>query len=219
MLSPARSANRADYRDNRAHGGRKGKRPVEGLTGQGESYVRRHVKASSAAPIHTRRARIGLAGLTMLGLVAFLGIGAPSASAIDTCPNVVFRTGPSSKLPDCRAYELVTPAYTGGHPPTYESFLGDLPGMFATDTVTPAGDSVVYQTLGGGLSGFSATGKLDRYRARRTASGWVTEPISPGGDQMTEGGPGGISSDHDYSVGSAVEPTAKLWPGFVGEIN
>ncbi len=30
---------------NRAHGGRQGKRPVEGLKGQGESYVRRHAKA------------------------------------------------------------------------------------------------------------------------------------------------------------------------------
>jgi hypothetical protein len=181
--------------------------------------VTRHVKASFAAPIQAndrRRVGIGLVGFAMLGLMALLGIGAPSASAVDTCPNAVFRTGPGSALPDCRAYELVTPPYTGGHPLTYEGFLGELSGMFATDTVTPAGDSVVYHTLGGGLSGFSATGELDRYRARRTASGWRTEPISPGGDQMVGEGPGGISPDHEYSVFRAHEPTAKLWPGLAG---
>jgi hypothetical protein len=180
--------------------------------------VRRHVKASAKAPIRaisSSRPTFGLACLAVLGLVAFLGISAPTASAIDTCPNVVFRTGPSAHLPECRAYELVTPRYTGGIPPTFEGWLSDLPGIFATDTVTPQGDSVVYHTLGGGLSGFSATGYVDRYRAKRTANGWVTEPISPGGDEMVQGGPGGVSGDHEYSVGGASTPTAKLWPAFV----
>jgi hypothetical protein len=148
--------------------------------------------------------------------VAFLGLGAPSAGAIDTCPNVVFRTGPSAKLPECRAYELVTPTYTGSQPPTAIGFGGDLPGMFATDNVTPGGDSVVYNTVGGALSGFSGTGYVDRYRARRSSQGWVTEPISPGGDEMILGGPGGISSDHEYAVGGAAGATEKLWPAFGG---
>jgi hypothetical protein len=179
--------------------------------------VRRHAKASSAASIQ-RQVRIGLAGMAMLAFVAFLGIGVPSASAVDTCPNAVFRTGPSAKLPECRAYELVTPSYTGGLPPTFEGFLAEVlgAGMFETDTVTPAGDSVVYNTFGGGLSGFSATGKVDRYRARRAATGWVTEPNSPGGDEMSEGAPGGVSPDHEYTVGFASLVTAKLWPAFAG---
>src|SRR3954464_11736830 len=82
-----------------------------------------------------------LASFVLLAAVA----GAGTASA--ACPNVVFRSGPSAKLPDCRAYELITPEYTGGLPPTFEGFIGDLPGMFSTDTVTPAGDSVVYHTV------------------------------------------------------------------------
>jgi hypothetical protein len=181
--------------------------------------VRSHVRASFAAPIQAsdrRQVRIGLVCLMALGLVAFLGLGAPSAGAIDTCPNVVFRTGPSAKLPECRAYELVSPTYTGSQPPKASGFIDDLPGMFATDNVTPAGDSVVYNTIGGALSGFSGTGYVDRYRARRSAQGWVTEPISPGGDEMTLGGPGGISSDHEYAVGGANGGTEKLWPPFGG---
>jgi len=185
--------------------------------------VNRHAEASFADP--TRHRAIGLGRFTVVclaiaGLVAFLGIGAPTASAIDTCPNVVFRTGPSAKLPECRAYELVSPSFTGGKPPTFEGFLGDLPGMFATDTVTPQGDSVVYNTFGGALSGFSGTGYVDRYRARRSAAGWVTEAVSPGGDERNSGigdGPGGVSSDHEYAAEGAVEPTEKLvGPGFAG---
>jgi len=200
--------------------------------------VRRHARASSGGTIWRRGAKLvdfacgssdlgasryhsgtGASPRTLLPLlaVALVAIALAPASASAACPNEVFRAGPGTKLPECRAYELVSPAYTGGLPPTFEGFLGNLPGIFATDTVTPEGDSVVYHTVGGGLSGFSATGYVDRYRAKRTAGGWVTEPISPGGDEMVEGGPGGVSADHEYSVGSAVTPTAKLWPGFVEE--
>jgi hypothetical protein len=181
--------------------------------------VKRRVKASCAGLAHSENAGLGRLGticFAALGLIALLGIGAPSASAVDTCPNVVFRTGPSAKLPECRAYELVSPRYTGGVSPNFQAFAAGLWGMFATDTVTPAGDSVVYHTVGGGLGTFPATGYVDRYRARRTASGWVTEPISPGGEEMTSAGPGGISSDHEYSVFSADDPTAKLSPAFAG---
>ena len=39
---------------------------------------------------------------------------ASSASAEETCPNAELRVGPSAGLPDCRAYEQVSPVEKGG---------------------------------------------------------------------------------------------------------
>jgi hypothetical protein len=159
--------------------------------------------------------------MTTSRFTAFFAVGvlffvAAASSASASCPNAVFRSGPSAKLPDCRAYELVTPPYTGGVSPGYISFLADLEGMFATDTVTPQGDSVVYQTVGGALGGYPGTGYVDRYRAKRTSGGWVTGAISPGGTMSSGGGPGGISADHEYTVERVGAPTDEVWPGLGG---
>ena len=48
----------------------------------------------------------------------------PAVSSADYCPNAVYRNGPSSRLPDCRAYEMVTPSYTEGYPVRLNSSLG-----------------------------------------------------------------------------------------------
>ena len=91
---------------------------------QGDTYVRRHAKASFAGSTQgsgIRRGRLGLICLCVLGLAAFLGSSAPSAGA-QACPNEGFRNGPSANLPDCRAYELVTPADKEGQEVGHLSF-------------------------------------------------------------------------------------------------
>ena len=63
--------------------------------------MRRHAKASFAGSTlgsGMRRGRLGLICLCVLGLAAFLGSSAPSASA-QACPNEAFRHGPVRKPP------------------------------------------------------------------------------------------------------------------------
>lgn len=152
-------------------------------------------------------------------LLAALFAAAP-ASAV--CPNEVFRSGPSAKLPDCRAYELVTPAYTGGIKPGATNFSNMWHG-FDFQLMRDDGNSVVYNTTGAALSGTPGNGFNDRYRAVRTADGWVTELAGPTAVETTRLTPGPVSPDHQYSFLNAglndfnLEPESTLQAPFGGK--
>jgi hypothetical protein len=122
--------------------------------------------------------------------------GSPAA-ADDPCPNAAFRVGASAGLPDCRAYELVTPADTGGVRPTAANF-NEILGAFASPLISPdqTHASVVFQTVGGALSGSNGTGNTDRYEAIRGSSGWTTRLIGPTAAQTEQPVPGGFTPDH-----------------------
>ncbi|HEY5815256.1 MAG TPA: hypothetical protein VIS95_02840 [Solirubrobacterales bacterium] len=140
------------------------------------------------------------------------------------CPNVEFRTGLSAKLPDCRAYEMVTPADTRGLIPgaTIGGTEGD---WFNNWLVAPrgplAGESVAYFI--GTLPGFEGSGGVDGYRALRgpgphPASGWSTSLFGPSYAQVGIDGTGqqhGVAADQLhwlYGIGGATEALAETLP-------
>jgi len=126
----------------------------------------------------------------------------------DTCPNTEFRTGLSANLPECRAYELVTPAETRGSIPLAAT-NGSAGEGFNNWLVAPrgkeAGESLAY-FISGTLPGFEGNGRLDGYRAQRGAGahpkeGWTNELFGPsyaqtGGESPTQHG---VAADQHYS--------------------
>ena len=105
--------------------------------------------------------------LTLLLLVAPCAAFAPAASAADSCPNAALRVGPSAALPDCRAYELVTPDLN-------HASLGSGPAGQATRD----GQAFVYQTIDAPDTASSAS-VFNIIRADRDAArGWRGASLS-----------------------------------------
>lgn len=114
------------------------------------------------------------------------------------CPNALFRTGFSAQLPDCRAYELVTPPDTNARAPEGAEGEG---GGSTSRQVSPAGDKVPFRVEGGAIPGLGGTGGLrgDPYLAERTPTGWSTSYIGPSGSEALAVSPGTTSPDQGYS--------------------
>lgn len=119
------------------------------------------------------RLRSGL--LSLLGAVvsvmalAVLG-AAPALASGGACPNEALRTGPSAVLPDCRAYEQISPAAKSG----YDA----VPRSYYPAQAAPDGERLAYMSLGQ----FAGTGTSmlpNAYVAQRGATGWDSTDITP----------------------------------------
>jgi hypothetical protein len=111
-----------------------------------------------------------VAGLCASLLVVFLA-GAAVALA-DACPNAAFRDeGPSANLPNCRAYEMVTPVEKNG---------GDVVADGTTNISAQSGNGLVFASrVGfGDVEGTGVAGSWE-YVASRGAGGWVTHAVTP----------------------------------------
>jgi hypothetical protein len=106
-------------------------------------------------------------------LVLLLCLSAQKAQA---CSNDTYRIGASGGLPDCRAYEQVSPMEKDGTNAFASVF--PLPVEVTAINGYAEGSSVAYQTLGafaGPLSHLIG----NAYLATRTAGGWQTSSLTP----------------------------------------
>jgi hypothetical protein len=110
---------------------------------------------------------------------------APGIAQAEACPNAAFRTGPSAPLPDCRAYEMVSPSYTN------EEVVG--PEAIGLD-----GSSMSVSAFTG-FSGLEGDEGIlgGHYLLTRTESGWTATPRSLPSSQFTIA---------EWFAGNGVEP-------------
>jgi hypothetical protein len=127
-----------------------------------------------------RRSLLAARAATTLAVLATaaatLGLTAAPALA-DDCPNAVLRAqNNSTQLPDCRAYEQVSPVYKEGFPPAPAAFTDD--GRF------------LYYTNGNYANNGNANAGIpgnNPYLRTRAGNGWSTKALAPSGpDYFTE---------------------------------
>jgi DNA-binding beta-propeller fold protein YncE len=93
------------------------------------------------------------------------------------CPNQEFRSGPGAFLPDCRAYELVSPLdKNNGDISTADGFAYD-PANF--QLTSPDGERVTYSSYTAFGDPKAAPFHSQLLSDRDPATGWITHSISP----------------------------------------
>jgi hypothetical protein len=132
-----------------------------------------------------------LVALLLAALALALAMLAPgNASAEEACSNAALRFGPSANLPDCRAYELVTPGVKEDN-----SFLFGTYGF-------PDGEHVFFSSILP-LPG-AKNGSEERALSSRTPAGWMTTPLTVAQGHGVYQGPnntGQVSFTSDFSAG------------------
>src|ERR1700704_1876586 len=134
--------------------------------------------------------------VSLLAIVAALG-GVVSAEGSSGCPNRTM-VGFQPSLPDCRAYEMVTPPYKEGF-------------QFTTSEISEDGSQVLLESLGNLLTPEgktpAGTGSLTHaYRLSRGEAGWESVPVEAPFATFPDVEVKSLSPDFGTSIWSASAP-------------
>jgi hypothetical protein len=121
---------------------------------------------------HYRVVAVNSSGTTTGPDRVFTTATAPSEGQAEVCPNSAFRAGNlSANLPDCRAYEMVSPLDKNG---------GDIDGSSTVVVSSADGDRLVYNSLTGfGESDGSGVVGISTHLAVRGSASWESHGITP----------------------------------------
>jgi len=148
--------------------------------GSGEAPVTRSVQLHSLAPGTAYRYRVLVTDPLLSEPVAslehaFTAFAPPSAPNAE-CPNQIFRTGASASLPDCRAYEMVTPLEKANGDVISAPNIQAHPAGFDQSAIS--GGKLTYSTYRPFDDAVSAP-YTSQHIATRGEHGWSSHPISP----------------------------------------
>jgi hypothetical protein len=125
-----------------------------------------------------------MACASLLAVIATATVSAPPATA-DGCPNATARSGASEHLPDCRAYEQVSPVEKAG----LDAVTLEPP--FPAQASACEGSEqcgIAYMNVGAAFSGSQGNELPNAYVSRRSGNGWQTTALAPPTPQAPIGG-------------------------------
>jgi len=135
------------------------------------------------------------------------------AGAVGPCPNEQVRIAEpyAPALPDCRAYEQVSPV---------EKNYADALGAVTSVRAAPSGEAVTFDSLGpfplGGGTGEGSPELFTAYLSTRAGETWPTQNLEPAVDPGGLGAVLGVSEDLAYSFElSGNEPPLVSEPGAI----
>jgi hypothetical protein len=103
---------------------------------------------------------------------------APALPARTDCANQQFRTGLSALLPECRAYEMVSPIdKAGADVVAVNTLVSEIPARL--DQSAASGDGFTYSAYRAFANSIAAPFS-SQFLSQRSDEGWTTESISPG---------------------------------------